>query len=75
METLQVKRLERRPQPQVDNEVDSAPSAQVRIIYMIGIVISLLYIYEIYFPEHRSSIRQQHRARIPSSSQGLWGTC
>ena len=94
METLQVKRVERRPQPQVDNEVDSAPSAQVRIIYMIGIVISLLYIYEIcfpdyidmirvislyiykiYFPEHRPSIRQQHRARIPSSSQGLWGTC
>ena len=35
METLQVKRVERRPQPQVDNEVDSAPSAQVRIIYMI----------------------------------------
>ena len=50
METLQVKRVERRPQPQVDNEVDSAPSAQVRIIYMIGIVISVLYIYEIYFP-------------------------
>ena len=41
METLQVKRVERRPQPQVDNEVDSAPSAQVRIIYMIGILISL----------------------------------
>ena len=52
METLQVKRVERRPQPQVDNEVDSAPSAQVRIIYMIGIVISLLYIYEIYFPDY-----------------------
>ena len=51
METLQVKRLERRPQPQVDNEVDSAPSAHVRIIYMIGIVISLLYIYEIYFQD------------------------
>ena len=52
METLQVTRVERRPQPQVDNEVDSAPSAQVRIIYMIGIVISLLYIYEIYFPDY-----------------------
>lgn len=47
-----MKRVERRPQPQLDNEVDSAPAAQVRIIYMIGIVISELYIYVIYSPHY-----------------------
>ena len=47
-----MKRVERRPQPQLDNEVDIAPAAQVRIIYMIGIVISELYIYVIYLPHY-----------------------
>ena len=47
-----MKRVERRPQPQVDNEVDSAPAAQVRIFYMIRIVISELYIYVIYLPHY-----------------------